>query len=450
MIPIDRLRRMVKSCDPARALSGPDDPFYVDLDGGVAVRGPDGQSCVGQLLRTLQLAEPTDETCQLFTGFPGSGKTTELHRLERMLHADTTPTRAIYVDFDEYIDRYTPISIGDVLRVLAYALDREATLAEAKDPDATPGYLARLLDFLRTDVQVEHFNVSTGAVNLLFELRDNPSFRQKLDAALANRFQLFARDAQQSMAQSVLRLRKATGAERVVVLADSLEKITPLREEDRHAVESSVESLFLQHARLMQLPCHVVYTFPFWLGFRTAGLGAAYRQEPVILPMVRIAGPDGRAFPEGERKLVELVGRRVGLDEVFGPALEGTLLPLARASGGYPRDLLRMVRELLTQATSFPVSPADCEAVIARLGEDYADVVRSTDLDLLAEVDRTHALPAGDEAEIRQFGRLLERWLVLAYRNGRRWYALHPLVARAPTVRARLDADPPTAPRAAP
>jgi hypothetical protein len=71
------LRRIVKQCDPLRPLEA-GDPLYVPLDD---VRGT--VSCVEALLRTVALAE--DESCQLFTGFPGTGKTTELKRLARRL-----------------------------------------------------------------------------------------------------------------------------------------------------------------------------------------------------------------------------------------------------------------------------------------------------------------------------------------------------------------------------
>jgi hypothetical protein len=55
--------------------------------------------------------------------------------------------------------------------------------------------------------------------------------------------------------------------------------------------------------------------------------------------------------------------------------------------------------------------------------------VRSTDVALLHEVRRTHAMPLGDQDQTQAFGRLLDRWLVLAYRDDRRWYDVHPLVA---------------------
>ena len=42
-------------------------------------------------------------------------------------------------------------------------------------------------------------------------------------------------------------------------------------------MEASVESLFVQHSRLLRLPCHVIYTFPIWL--RTFGSREA--REPL-------------------------------------------------------------------------------------------------------------------------------------------------------------------------
>lgn len=435
-VSLETLRRYVRNCDPARPLTA-DDPFYVPLDDGEPVRGAAGRSPVEELHRMLQLADPLGESCQLFTSFAGSGKTTEFHRLARLLETDPElPTRVVFVDFETWLDRYTPVSINDVLRVLAWCLDREAILAEGGDPDRGPSYLTRLAEMLRKEVKLTQFGMIEGPT-LLFELRDNPSFRQKVEAVLSQRFQAFAQDAQKEMAAAVTRLRRATAAERIVVLCDGLEKITPLHEEERADVEASAETLFLQHARFLQPPCHVVYTYPYWLSFQTVGLGAIYQREPVLLPMVKIAEPDGRDYAPGLRKLTEVVARRVDLDAVFGSP--DRLLPLVRASGGYPRGLIQLVRETLIQARSFPVPAEDLAAVVERFAEDYANVIRSTDVELLLEVAHTKALPHGDSAEVAHFGRLLTRWLVLAYRDSRRWYDVHPLARRAPALRERLD-----------
>ncbi|HEY1695260.1 MAG TPA: hypothetical protein VGG39_23995 [Polyangiaceae bacterium] len=443
MIGAEELRQLIGACDPNRPLSA-GDPLYVPFDEGTPVRGTAGRSCIDVLQRLILLQ---DETCQLFTGFPGTGKTTELGRLKQRLEAQRDlPTCCVYIDFEQWLDRYTPVSITDVLRVVAHVLDREATAAEGKDPDAEPGYAKRLFDFMaHTDLELQKLGFNAYGASLMLELKNNPSFHQKGEDALRVRFQQFASEARAAMQQAILRLRQApsTQAQRIVVLADGLEKFTPLREEDRGVMEASVEGVFVQHAQWLHLPCHVVYTFPLWLRFRVAELGGLFDGSPAVLPMVKISDPDGTPYPVGMEKLVDLVHRRVrDLARVFGDDLDVTLVPLLLASGGYPRDLLRMVRQVLIDGRAFPVKSADVQRVIDELSRQYAFVVRGTNLPLLKQIATTHAMPQEDAEQVAAFGRLLERWLVLAYRNGEEWYDLHPLVRRAPIVRAHLDEEP--------
>jgi hypothetical protein len=443
-LPLDELRRFVRNCDPQRPLEA-DDPLYVPFDEGTPTRGASHTSAIQALRRFIYLK---DESCQLFTGFPGTGKTTELRRLRAQLaDAKDLPTHAVYVDFEEYLDRYTPASITDVLRIFAYALDREATVAEGKDPEAEPGYARRFWDFLKqTDVSLERLDLHLAGQVVMLEMKNNPSFRQKAEAALSARFQQFATEATNVMSEAVVRLRSAKGthAERVVVIADGLEKFTPLREEDRDTMEASVESLFVQHARLLRLPCHVIYTFPLWLRFRVAELGSLYDSQPLVLPMVKIsertAAPRGAPYLPGIEKLREVVSRRIDVASVFGD--DGQMLTdLVISSGGYPRDLLRMAREVLVRGEAFPVSPKVVSRVIDDLAREYAVVVRGTYVPMLARVAESHALPQADAAEVAAFGRLLEKWLVLAYRDEEEWYDLHPLVRRAPLVASALPAS---------
>ena len=439
-IPLEELRAMIGLCDPMRPLD-PGDPLYVPFDEGTPTRGAQGQSCIDALQRLIYLKE---DTRQLFTGFPGTGKTTELRLLEvRLNEARDLPTHALYIDFEEYLDRYTPVSITDVLRVLAYTLDRHATACEGKDPEKEPGYLTRFFEFLsQTDVELNKIGFQAYGPSLMLELKNNPTFRQRAEQHLKVRFQQFAREAESAMIQAVVRIKAALHVHRVVVIADGLEKFTPLREEDRTQMEASVETVFVQHASLLHLPCHVIYTFPLWLRFRAAELGALYDGQPAVLPMVKIAAQDGSTFQPGLQKLFDLVSRRLkDPARIFGADLESTLMRLVHASGGYPRDLLRMVRQVLIEARSVPVAPTLTQRIIDELTAQYAFVVRGTNLPLLKKIATTHALPQDNAEEVAAFGRLLDRWLVLAYRNGDEWYDLHPLVRRAPLVRAFLEAN---------
>jgi len=440
------VQRFRALCEPV-PLTRPDDPLYEPLDEGEPVRGSGGWSCIDAMAQAIGRSAPTQATCQIFTGFLGSGKTTELRRLAARLEADKlVPTHVVFVDFDQLVDRYTPISITDVLRVLAFALDRAASAEEAiargQDPDEVEvGYLRRLFDFVaRHDVEIKNLGFDVYGAKLMLEIKENANFRARVEEALKLRFQAFAEEARDMMREAIVRLRAATSTQRVVVIADGLEKLTHLRDEDREGVEMAAETVFATHASLLRIPAHVIYTFPFWLRFRATGLGALYDEEPRVLPMVKIADEDGHPHPPGVEKLVRLVGRRIKLERVFGRDLQRTLHPIIEASGGYPRDLLRMVRNLLGAVRALPATPEECAGVIDQLGETYEMVIRSTDLDLLVEIARSHALPLGDGAKLASFGRLAGNYLVLAYRNGREWYDVHPLVREARAVKQRLAA----------
>lgn len=435
----DELRAFLRQCDPKQSL-GPDDPRYVSLD---PLRSSGTPTCIEILEQNIALL---DESCQLFTGFSGTGKTTELRRLEgRLTAARDLPTHVVYVDFEEYHDLHTPIAITDVLRVLAYCLDREATTAEGGDPEKKPGYLRRLFDFMvQTDVKLKDFGVDLHGAKLMLELRNTPGFRQRAQAALEGRFQQFAEEAKASMSESIVRLRQARGAyaERIVVLADSLEKLRAVANEGRRALEESLEMVFVNHADHLRLPCHAVYTFPLSLRYRRADIGAGYDGEPLVLPMVKVAEPGGAPYEAGIQKLTELVARRLDVARVFGADTGKTLTPLLSASGGYPRDLLRMIRSLLTESRAFPIRPEDTARIIGRLAEDYSRTLFATDLDMVSKVAETHALPRGGDDDLVAFARLLDRYLVLAYRNGTEWYDLHPMIRRDPMVEERLKAKP--------
>lgn len=445
-MPIATRRRLIKNCDPQRPLP-PGDPMYVELDAAPPTRGD--RSWVELLRETILLSE---DSCQLFSGFQGTGKTTELLRLKGELERDEEePSHVVFINFTDYVDTFSPINVVDVVRVLAYCLDRAATVAEGKDPEVEPGYLRRLFDFIsRHDVELQKIGFAAYGSSMMLEVRNNPKFRERLEEAVLGRFQAFVEEAREFMERAVARILNAERiaarkVERLVVIADGLEKVAPLREEDRALMEGSIEALFINHADLLKLrSCHVIYTFPLWLRFHAAHLGAVYGREPLVLPMVKIADPEGADYEPGLERLRTMVARRVeDLGAVFGDDPEATLGALIRASGGYPRDLLRMVRTLLLEARSLPVVRADVDRVIADLARTYEDTILGEYVGLLARVHQTHELPRDNAAERALAGYLFQRWLILAYRNGAEWYELHPLVLRSPRVQRRL-AEPAT------
>jgi nucleoside-triphosphatase THEP1 len=445
---LHELQEYIGRCDPESPINWQTEAaLYEPFDQGV--RGSDTLSCVDELARTIMQREAKGQTCQLFTGFPGTGKTTELRRLRTLLEErKDVPTYVLYIDFEEFIDIYSPISITDILRVLAYSLDRAATIEAAikagnLDPDNVKvKYLERLFDLVSgVDAEIKQIGFATYGMELMLEIKNNPNFRQRTNQALNLRFQVFAKEAHDMMRDALRRLKAATTSQDVVIIADGLEKLTYLQDEDREKAEAAAEMTFATHAKLMRLPAPVIYTFPFWLRFRVPQLGALYDGEPRVLPMVKINDRNGRPSVEGREKLIALVNRRMPVERVFGSASAGTLIRIIEASGGFFKDLLRFIRDSLTLTSELPLTAEHCEYIIDRTRQAIGRAIWTPDAHILAEIARTKELPKGDGSKRATFSRLFINHLVLTYLNGEEWYDVHPLVRRVPEVRDLIAAQ---------
>jgi len=437
---LETIRRLIDRCDPQRPLAE-DSPLYIPLDRDPPVRGE--WACIEVMRRTiLHAAGPT---CQLFTGFPGTGKTTELRRLTASFQESPPPTSAhvLTVDFEQWIHRYRPVQLSDVLRTLTFCLAAEADRVEATLSPELHGerymrqFFTSVQKALPSSAEFKSVKFELFGTALMLELRNNPTIHQQVEQGVRARFQHFARECATVMKESLARIRQVVGgkADRFIVIADGLEKLDGLDQGDRDAVENAAESLFIGHSEFLRLPCHVIYTFPVWLRFRTAQLGSSYSCEPQTLPMVKIRDQDGAPFVAGLDKLYDLI--RVRLEDparVFGPDPKATLRPLLEASGGYPRDALRMVRSVLQREETFPVSPGVVEREIRSLQQTYHAMVLGTHAQLLDQIARTHQIPNDTPEQLRLFGELFARFLVLAYRNGQEWFDIHPLVRKAPAL----------------
>lgn len=69
---------------------------------------PRGRDAVKDLLKTIFYL-PEQETCQLFSGFQGTGKSTELRRLAGELEDAGFPV--LFVEGGRYINLYQPLEI---------------------------------------------------------------------------------------------------------------------------------------------------------------------------------------------------------------------------------------------------------------------------------------------------------------------------------------------------
>ncbi len=433
--PATNLRDAYNACHPDRPLE-PDDPRYVDLS---EHRG--GFNLVGRLSWSIENTRPTDYLKQLVSGHRGSGKSTELKRLQRKLEKEDFIV--VYIDVGETLDlgdiRYT-----DVLLAITKGIF-EATQELGVDERL----LENIIRWFAVETEVETVERSESAelgtetkagINTVFlkfigklmmDIKMASSrrreIRQKIERNLGDfidRINKLIKDAQHRASKH--------GKKGLVVIVDTLEKMVFHRFENGH---TSYEDLFVHHADQLKAPeCHVIYTVPVWLAYST-NLFNLFPNAPEVMPMVKVRNRDGSPNDAAISALFELIERRVDIDKVFES--KKIVRNFIELSGGSVRDLLRLIREACTEAGMAGESRITSEA--ARRAEtkiinDYDRLIRNQDIEKLVKIAKEKPAPDPESDKY-----LLDTRLVMEYMNGERWSDVHPAAKRSPRVIEKLE-----------
>ena len=189
--PSDRaiLRRLYANL--ADAALQPESPFYEPVYQNLGLDDP-----VQQISTLIDF--DGIESIRLFSGFRGSGKTTELLRLRRLL--EERGYFVLYADALNYVNAAEPIEITDLLMVMAGAFSD--ALEEKLDKDiARETFWDRMWTFLNSEITVKEASAKIGyetpakelfgsvktGLDLKFELKSATNFRRQLQGFLANK-----------------------------------------------------------------------------------------------------------------------------------------------------------------------------------------------------------------------------------------------------------------------
>jgi hypothetical protein len=421
----ERLQELYNRCNPDEALA-PGDPRNVDIDR----TGVRGTNWTNKLARQIELSKTP--VCQLFTGLRGTGKSTEIQRLYKRL---SDPTRknllSVLIDADDVLDLTAEIDVSDVLALVLLHTERAVLAAEGKDGAValTDSPAQRLWAWLsRTDVEIGKMTAGVDAgvkMGVDLNLKTNPTFRHKVREIVARHLGTFVRFVHDELRELEWRA-KTVGRSGIVVLFDSLEKLRGTSLTWKPVLDSA-ERVFGTGAPYLQLPVHALYTIPPALARRMT--------DPVaFLPMIKVRSAEGTLHPEGVEVIADLVGKRLdpaGLSDLFGPpdAIRDRLRAIALWSGGYPREIVRLLQTLL-ELESFPVSAETLERQLHRAGNTYRGIVYDSGaIPLLAAVNRTKRLIPKDDHEREAADLFLQNNVILRYLNDEEWMDVHPAVA---------------------
>jgi len=348
---------------------------------------------------------------QILSGFRGSGKTSELLRLQTELRQDGYAV--VYLDIEDYFNTELPVESATFEFALAAGFAEQAERQQVTKP-AGPSLPERLRNFFsRLDIEI---GLTAGPVDIKASLRDDESFRKQVADALRNNRRRFRDELHNFFVDSANAINNPLG---VVFIVDSIDHFRG-RAERFQEVRESVEMLFSEGAEDLQIPqMNVIYTVPVYvqpaLGLRRDVLNIKVREK------------DGAPCEAGLQALGAVLAKRApdgDIKRLLGTEIERVILD----SGGLIRDLLRLVSEMALVATGLPVSEAELLRAESTVRGNMQLALSQEQLEILRTVREKNELIPTKEAWPDATD-LMARGAVLRYPNGQQpWFGVHPLL----------------------
>ena len=396
-----------------------------------------GEDPIKQL--AFQIGAAKSSSVYLFSGMIGTGKSTQLLRLAK----DLTDKGhiAVYVDMGHIGTTTTPVSIVDLMLSVVGAFSERASEALSQDV-VKEDYWTRASNFFKSKIRIEGFDFGfeTGApgvkatAKVKVEMENNPSFKQKLQAATGGLAGEFIKDVRQYVGDIAEKWLAGKPADtRIVLILDSMERIQG-NGTASDPVMASVRKLFRENFdELILPPLQVVYTVSPYLRKLEptvyARVGAANVATLATLPVYM--KEDGRTGRDSAiAPLVEFLERR--FPDWINVLTAGQLRDIILKSGGDFREFANLLRSLVSRAAvdddvKLPLPDtfiASTCKVVARDRLPLQVPVRER----LKVIHQTQQPQLNTDADYDGFVADLTVKNALMYLNGEEWYGVHPLL----------------------
>ncbi|MGK7933012.1 MAG: hypothetical protein AB4041_16495 [Microcystaceae cyanobacterium] len=352
------------------------------------------------------IANSNRKTCYLYSGHTGAGKSTELFRLKNFL--ESRGFRVIYFDADADDIQSTDAQYTDILlactRHLLQSLqgygDDKKLMAWVK------GRWDELKTLLNTELKFDSVTVQgqiSELVKITTTMKAEPSLRQEIRKKLDPHTPQLV-DILNEYLDSA-RKKLPEGIRDIALLVDSLDRISLVIQEDK---QSNYEHIFINHAeQLKSLNCHIVYTTPLALLYskNATFIPNLYDNNPLILPMVMVRKKEGEEYEKGLTQLKRMIDERVKtVSNVSNLSLETEffkspeiLKGLCLMSGGYVRNLLRLMQGVINSASELPIDTRTVKLVLSKDRMTLKEAVSDHQWPLLAEVADSKTLRQTDD-----------------------------------------------------
>ncbi len=419
------LKKIYRAFDPA-PLCGDQSELYVPLDD---VRG--NSDLVPRLTKPIRLSDKA--TFQLLAGHIGSGKSTELRRVQRELETGHDRFFTVFCQVLEDIDP-SDADFPDVLLAIMRRVACECR--ERLGVELKPGYFRQRLDelkkFLDTEVKLESLTMESALGSFTAAIKSSPSTRDQIRKILEPTTERWIDAANDVLGEAVTEVQKK-GYAGIAIIVDDLDKLSMLHQPELRG--SVAERLYMErHVQLTSFRCHMIYTIPIALAYSCKEREIANRYgmtAPPVVPMTKILDHEGKKHEPGFKKFRAVIARRLesaGATENDVFADDAVRDRIIKCSGGQPRFLITMIRDAIVEG-DLPLTETTVDTVARKATHSYSRQLRKEHWRIIEKVRKTHALERTDNNDSLCMD-LLASGAILQYLNHKEWYALNPLLPK--------------------
>ncbi|MBD2385875.1 P-loop NTPase fold protein [Cylindrospermum sp. FACHB-282] len=409
-------------------LEGEDiEKYYVDLS---AVRKT---SAVESVSTILDFQEPADFSTILFTGHRGSGKSTELKRIQKIWEQNY---HVIYLEVNEetdindasYTDLYLIVikQVEFELRKLGLSFDTQLLKSfESWFKDITQETEETVEKSVSIEgeatLQPEAPFIAKLMVKLLAQIKGSHKQKTTIRQTLEKDLSRLKADINLLLGDAYVKLRnKFPDYKGLLIIFDNLDRVTP----------TVANHLFFDYAsQLQELHCTIIYTVPISVLCSPKHPLNLFDGNPHIVPMVNIYEfkrdiCDLNYQQAGLDAVASLIEKRVDIDAVFNSREE--LLNLAKASGGHVRQLMQMMRTACQTASTRKHPKITAEDIIYAVKQQqfsFERFIPEEHYPLLAQICISKDVSKDEIGQLMLFNTS-----VLEYNGDNRWNYPNPVV----------------------
>ncbi|MCP4701909.1 MAG: hypothetical protein GY862_34380 [Gammaproteobacteria bacterium] len=366
----------------------------------------------------------------LLSGQRGSGKSTELRRLRKLLEEEACVV--FLCDMQGYINLNFPIEITDFL--LSVMLAFSESVGEKYQKDFVKENIGeRFWNFLtNTNINLNELNLASKGkiVSVKAALQQDPTFKRRLQEKLRGHVTGIVEQTNDFCNELTAFIKKKEGDDKkIVLLVDSVEQIIGIGD-NATEVHQSVENLFGHHSEKLYLNgIDVLYTVPPYLPPLVPGLGRNLGGGMIeYIPSIHVFKRGGDPDANGLAVMRKIINRRFHeWQQIFSPE---QLNEIALSTGGDLRDFFRLIKGILLRTETVEQLPVRANILKKAKAHMRAEMlpIPKDDMQWLKKINDSKKPELETVRELPRLARFFDTNLVQNYRNGDDWYDIHPLL----------------------